>query len=481
MNLNRHNQILKIRSGVFSRKYIFPSGQVYAIAYHTPSQTVSTFEGDSANVWDSIWESNGDTDKALNYILQNGTFEKDPYDNASATLNAFIENLNDSNLLLPEGKYDKYSSCRQGKRQNLQDIVDPEFNAEQQIAQLMADHRILYSLTLEVTYSCNEQCLHCYLPEHKMSAQLPLAQLELLLTEFKKLGGFSVLITGGEPLIRKDIIEIFDLIKKLGLVVSLNSNLTLLNDRLTDAICDLYPRAVGCSIYSANPFLHDSITQNKGSLNKSIDSIRRLRDRNIPVVIKTPLMKNTAPHWREIEALSEKLGCEIQFDLNITAKNDGGTSPLLLRVDDPDVLADVFSNRYYKLFIRDEAIDSFMLPSPEANLCGAGASSLSVAPDGTIYPCIAMVTSLGLYPETSLSEVWNHSNFFMEFSKLHLKDVEKCRDCIDFKFCIRCPGAWKSETGDYMIPPNYACKLAQVFSSTKKLSKKGGISNETCR
>lgn len=468
MNSNRNNQKFKIRSGVFSRKYIFPSGQVYGVAYHTPSQTVSTFEDDSANVWESIWESNGDTAKALNYILQNGTFENDPYDNASATLNAFIVNLIDSNLLLPEDKCDKYISRKQDKRQNLQHIVDPELNAEQQIAQLMADHRFLYSLTLEVTYSCNEQCLHCYLPEHKMSAQLSLAQLELLLTEFKKLGGFSVLITGGEPLIRKDIIEIFDLIKRLGLVVSLNSNLTLLNDRLIDAICDLYPRAVGCSIYSANPTLHDSITQMKGSFNKSIESIYRLKDRNIPVVIKTPLMKNTAPHWREIEELSENLGCEIQFDLNITAKNDGGISPLVLRVDDPDVLADVFSNRYYKLFIRDEAIDTFSPPSPEANLCGAGASSLSVAPDGTIYPCVAMITPLGHYPETSLSEVWNHSDFFMKFSKLHLNDVEKCRDCTDFKFCIRCPGAWKSETGDYMIPPNYACKLAQVFSSTKK-------------
>ena len=420
MNSNRNNQKFKIRSGVFSRKYIFPSGQVYGVAYHTPSQTVSTFEDDSANVWESIWESNGDTSKAFNYILKNGTFKDDPYVNASATLNAFISNLIDSNLLLPEDKCDKYISHRQEIRQNIQHIVDPELNAEQQIAQLMADQRILYSLTIEVTYSCNEQCLHCYLPEHKMSAQLSLAQLELLLTEFKKLGGFSVLITGGEPLIRKDIIEIFDLIKRLGLVVSLNSNLTLLNDCLIDAICDLYPRAVGCSIYSANPTLHDAITQIKGSFNKSIESIRRLRARNVPVVIKTPLMKDTAPHWREIEELAENLGCENQFDLNITAKNDGGMSPLVLRVVDPDVLADVFSNRYYKLFTRDEAIDTFSPPSPEANLCGAGASSLSVAPDGTIYPCIAMVTPLGLYPETSLSEVWNHSDFFIKFSKLHL-------------------------------------------------------------
>lgn len=467
MNSKRNHQQFKVRSGVFSRKYVFPSGQVYGVAYHTPSQSVAIFEGDSANVWHNIWESNGDTTKALDYILQNGVYDNDPYNNACITLNSFIENLIDSNLLLPEDEYDHYISRDQYKHLTFQQIVDPELNTEQQVAQLMADHHILHSLTLEVTYSCNERCLHCYIPEHKSISQLSFAQIEALLTEFKALGGFSVLVTGGEPFIRNDIIEVFELIKSLGLVASLNSNLTLLNNHLLDAISNLYPRAVGCSIYSANPILHDSITRMQGSFNQSIEAIKQLKDRNIPVVIKSPLMKNTAPHWRQIEELAENLGCEIQFDLNITAQNDGGNSPLILRVDDTDVLADIFSNRFYKLFMRDEAIDTISTPSPEANLCGAGASSLSVAPDGTIYPCVALIIPLGHYPDTSLSQVWNHSDFFMKFNKLHLNDIEKCRRCKDFRFCIRCPGAWKSETGDYLIPPVYACKLAQVFSSTK--------------
>lgn len=462
------NKKYKLRSGVFSRKYVFPTGQAYGIAYHTPSQTVTSFEDDSANVWASIWESHGDTTKALDYILQNGTFENDPRAEASATLDAFISSLIQGNLLLREDQSDEIISRKPDKDKNLRHVVDPEMNPEQEIAQVMADHRILHSLTLEVTYSCNEQCLHCYLPENKMAAQLSLEQLERLLTEFKTLGGFSVLITGGEPLVRKDIIAIFDLVKKLGLIVSLNSNLTLMTDSIIDAICGLYPRSVGCSIYSADPDLHDTITQMKGSFNKSIEAIRRLRDRNIPVVIKAPLMSKTAPHWRELEELSDSLGCEIQYDLNITAKNDGGLSPLVQRVDDPAVLADIFSNRFFKLFIRDEAIDTISTPSPEAGLCGAGAAALSISPDGTIYPCIALINPLGRYPENSLAEVWNHSSFFKEFGELRLKDVKKCRGCADFKFCSRCPGAWKSETGSITTPPDYTCTLAQAFSATKK-------------
>ena len=116
MNSNRNHQQFKVRSGVFSRKYIIPSGQVYGVAYHTPSQSVAIFEGDSAHVWHNIWESNGDTTQALDYILQNGVYDNDPYNDACITLNSFIENLIDSNLLLPEDEYDHHISRDQYKR-----------------------------------------------------------------------------------------------------------------------------------------------------------------------------------------------------------------------------------------------------------------------------------------------------------------------------------------------------------------------------
>ena len=48
----------------------------------------------------------------------------------------------------------------------------------------------------------------------------------------------------------------------------------------------------------------------------------------IPVILKSPLMRDTAPHWREIENLARDTDCANQFDLHITAQNDGGTNPL---------------------------------------------------------------------------------------------------------------------------------------------------------
>jgi len=87
-------------------------------------------------------------------------------------------------------------------------------------------------------------------------------------------------------------------------------------------------------------------------------------------------MRSTAPHWREIERLAQELDCEYQFDLSITAKNDGGLSPVSHRVEDAAVLKDIFASRYYKLYAGNEPMSALTSPSPEAGLCGGGGGSL---------------------------------------------------------------------------------------------------------
>ena len=185
------------------------------------------------------------------------------------------------------------------------------------------------------------------------------------------MGGLQIHLTGGEALFRQDFIGILGLAKKHCLVTSLTTNLTLLNNDILNAIVDLSPRPLSHTSM-LRPELHEWITLVKESFEKSLSSIRSLRGAGIPVIVKSPLMKTTAPHWREIEALAKELGCEYQFDLSITAKNDGKLSPLAHRVEDEEVLNDIFSSRYYKLFVGDEPMSVMADPSSEASLCGAG-------------------------------------------------------------------------------------------------------------
>ncbi len=457
-----------ISPGVFSRRYPLPNSKVACVAYHTPSQSVVFLEGDSAEVWWRIYTGNGDCESALCYIRENGTFD-DAEEGSRVVLTSFLEDLRHSNLIGEGHVCVPLESC-------VARGVAPEQNPELEIGQFMADRHVLYSLVLELTYRCNERCVHCYLPSDTRTAELTTLQIESLLHEFAELGGMQLQLTGGELFVRKDILDIFRIVKAHGFVTSIISNLTLMSDEILGALTDLHPRSVGCSIYGATAELHDAVTTIKGSFDKSIRAIRALRSAGIPVVIKSPLLRSTAPHWQELERLAQDLDCEYQFDLSITAKNDGGLSPVSHRVEDSTVLKDIFASRYYKLYAGDELMSSLTSPSPDAGLCGAGAAGLCISPDGTVRPCIGLNVPLGQWPETTLTKIWHTSEFIKEFGAIRLRDIPQCRDCSDFAYCSRCPGAWHAEHGDFCKPTSYACKLAHVWADVQRgplASKKG--------
>lgn len=458
---------------LFSRFYRLKNGQAAAIVYRTMNQAVATLDGDSAEVWRLFFESGGQTAPALAYIAENGRFDADPPNEARAVLLEFLCDM-ETNRLLGErrarGEIEQINSLRAA--------TNAKENLEQGFAQKMADERLLYSLVLELTYRCNERCVHCYLPDERRLRLLTPAQLEALLDEFRSLGGFTLTLTGGELLTRRDIAEIFALVKARGFLASIVSNLTLMNERLLQAIVSLAPRSVGCSVYAARADLHDAITRLPGSFDKTLNAVRRLREAGIPVTLKTPLMKSTAPHWREIEALARELGCAVQYDLSITAQNDGKLSPLAQRVTDRALIDEIFSSEYYRLSYSGEAVAAMAGPGEEAGLCGAGASGLAVGPGGEIRPCIGLNVPIGNYPGDSLAQIWNGAPFFKEFGALRARDVKECANCRDFAFCSRCPGAWHAEHGSYLRPAEYACFLGHALARAQRQSAQPNISTE---
>jgi len=450
---------LVFNNGVFCRSYFFDEIRS-VIAYHTPSHSVSLFQGDSAVVFLRLFESNGARHQALDYIQKQGDFQGNPIEESKTLLDDFIESLEEANLL--KGPSNRLNT----KPLSVSRLVagTSENNPEQEIIKLMADHHICYSLSLETTYHCNEKCIHCYIPDNSQLTELSIKQIDNLLDEFVELGGFHLLLTGGEVGTRKDFGEILELSKKYGLVTSINSNLTCFSESIIEQIIDLHPRTVFCSIYSAQSALHDSVTRISGSFERSLETIRRFICGGVPVVIKTPLMKFTAPYWKEIEALANELECGFEIDLNITAKNDGGRSPLALRVDDPNILKEIFSSRHYGISIMNEPINFFQEHESDATICGAGVGGLSISPDGAIHPCIGISEAIGYYPNDSLAKVWQTSPFFSRWEDQKLSGTP-CGKCTYLVTCSKCPGAWHAENGSYTQPTDYNCFLAKAWFS----------------
>jgi len=453
-----------LNKGIYSRIYRW-ADETVSIAYHTPTRSATLLAGDSAEVWWRLFQNNGTPAAALDYIVSNGSFEGDAQEEAHLILAAFGENLQEANLIV--GPSNRPATAPLST--SIGDTVSPEANVEQRVGQLMADHHVLYSLSLETTYRCNEKCVHCYLPERSYGKELTLAEIDALLGEFARLGGLQLQLTGGEVGVRKDFGEILDITKKHGLCINITSNMTRFSDAMLDKIIAMHPKSVSCSVYSARPELHDDITRLRGSFDRSIASIRRLVEGGVPVAMKTPLMKRTAPHWREVEMLANSMGCGFQTDLLITATNDGRLNPLAQRVDDPVVLNDIYRSDPYRITIMNEPLQIGQLPERNGSICGAGASGLAISPNGDIRPCIGISEPIGQYPRDSLSDVWHHSPFFARWAELTLQDVP-CGRCENFQTCSRCPGAWHAEHGSYTRPSEYNCFLARAWSTASQVT-----------
>src|ERR1700734_2048309 len=149
--------------------------------------------------------------------------------------------------------------------------------------------RIPLSVQLDLTYRCNERCVHCYLDHHD-HGEMTTAEIKDLLEQMAEAGVFYLTISGGEILMRRDFFEILEYARELTFCVKLKTNGILIRKKEADRIKALGVESVQISIYSHLPAVHDAITKLPGSLEGSIQAIRLLREHGIHVIIANVLM-----------------------------------------------------------------------------------------------------------------------------------------------------------------------------------------------
>ena len=106
-------------------------------------------------------------------------------------------------------------------------------------------------------------------------------------------GVFFLTLSGGEPLLRKDLFAILRRARELMFNVKLKTNAILIGEKQAALIRDLGVETVQVSIYSPRPEIHDAITKVPGSLTRSIDAIRFLVSHGLKVIMANVLMRET--------------------------------------------------------------------------------------------------------------------------------------------------------------------------------------------
>ncbi len=332
-------------------------------------------------------------------------------------------------------------------------------NPEHFIDDICAKNHILQRICFEVTYRCNEHCKHCYVFDEKKSAaeELRVEHYFKLFDDLLKMNTLHITFTGGDPSQRNDFTQILRGAVERGFAATIFTNGTGYSEETLDEIISIHPAMISFSVYSGNPEEHDVITGVKGSFQKTLATLKKVKDAGILVTIKTPVMAPTLNGLPAIKALCEELDVRPEITYFICATNHGNISPTKLRLGSVDKYKQVIRLKQGENFSED-----FQPRDIHDKICGAGRISLSVNPYGEVFPCNGFSYRLGNIKDTPISEIWNGETL----SKLYQLKFEqlgnKCVNCLYRDDCLYCLGSALAENGDIFIPVEESCNIARA-------------------
>ena len=335
------------------------------------------------------------------------------------------------------------------------------------------------NVQLDLTYRCNERCVHCYLDHHD-HGEMSTAEIKHLLDEMAEAGVFILTLSGGEIFLRKDFFAILEHARRLMFCVRLKTNAVLIRERDAARLRELAVESIQVSIYSHRPEVHDSITLLRGSLKRSLDALRFLKAQGLRVIMANVLMLQNLRDYTAVRALAEELGVECTLDPTVTPMMDGDRSIVSLGVG---------QNALHEVF-RDASlvghVDEFCaIPAEigqddlEATPCSAGHTACYVSPYGDVFPCVQFPLPTGNVRRERFIDIWRYSRQMNEVRSIRLKDLPTCSSCTHVSSCSRCPGLAYME-GNMLGPSSQDCEKSFArtgLPSANMLSKKRAGAN----
>lgn len=282
-------------------------------------------------------------------------------------------------------------------------------------------------LWLEITSRCNNRCLHCYADSGPALQQdcVPHERWLTLISEAREQGATALQLIGGEPLLYPRWRE---LVVKAGEeaydYIEIFTNATLIDDDCIDFFKQ-HNLHIATTIYAASAAIHDQVTGNRGSFDKTMEAIKKILAAEVPLRVASILMKANETEAQNIIQLCQDLGLPDTIPDVIRPTGRGDDDRLLPQHQSrPSVRPPFYTDR-----------DSFRL-AHAYHSCLAG--KIAVTATGDVIPCIfARDRVAGNILNQSLQEVL--SGTALQEAWHTTKDaVDKCRDCEYRYACSDC-------------------------------------------
>lgn len=328
--------------------------------------------------------------------------------------------------------------------------------------------------TFEITSRCNFNCKMCYIHSPECNQKRDELPAEWWIETGKKAveeGMIFLLITGGEPLVREDFPYIYTELKKLGLVISINTNGYLLKGKIAELFKTYPPSRLNVTLYGSNDDTYEQITGVRG-FSTVIENIQNMRSMGIDVRFNCSIAKGNYKDMEGIYRIAESLNIHIKTTpymypqlrsgKNI-GENDHRLDPItaakcrvgwsLLRYSPEEFINRAEGMKKGIDMFEKECIEEV---EPGKSRCRAGRTSCWVNKNGEMSLCGIIDKSFDI-KTLGFSEAWKKVKEYTEKITLPLK----CSTCKYRHFCNVCAAVCYTETGDFSGIPEYVCRFSE--------------------
>ena len=328
--------------------------------------------------------------------------------------------------------------------------------------------------SIELLPLCNMNCDMCYvrLGREEMEAKGRLHTADEWLEigrQMKDAGVLFLLLTGGEPFLYPDFRRLYLELRKMGMIITINTNGTLIDEDLAEFFGKYKPRRVNITLYGTDEETYANLCHYPGGYEKTLRGIRLLREQGVDVKVGGSLARANQDDLDKLLDIGEELDIPVRVDTYMMPATRERDLPYNMQSRlNPEEAARArihalkreMGPELFPQYVR-QSVERADHPEPaEAKpghmSCMAGQCSFTINWQGEMRPCVILTEPAISVFEFGFKAAWKY--IVEETHKILLN--EKCSTCHMRHLCRTCAASALLETGSYDGVPDYMCRYA---------------------
>lgn len=291
----------------------------------------------------------------------------------------------------------------------------------------------LETASIEITKNCNLKCKHCYQGSH-MDEQLMmnLNEVRSIASKLGELGTLSVVLTGGEPFLHPNLVEIVETFNNWNIRVVIFTNGQVIQNETIRKLSNMNV-LVRISLEGHNEEINDFI-RGVGTFKKAIEFSNICRENNLSIGYSFTINSINEKYFSDMLQLAEdSFADEIEMSEILNVNQNLNISSLMLS----EKQSKNFRINTLKGFSISKAFRKGMglyrYKKGTEYICSAGTKNIFIDINGDVYPCNLFANHneyfAGNVFSEDLLEIWRKSKVFIELRNLKKEDIEECANC----------------------------------------------------